>query len=141
MVEKNSFMSTREAAKEAGYSPRQLQNYITSGKLSATRGSDGKYLIDRSEFYRVFPDAYKQKSQENTKEISEEISKEISNNIGILADNIDLISKIIFIRITRGVVQVFVAFISVYFVHPIFSLALIIWTFFFVFIGLKFLRF
>lgn len=73
MVEKNSFMSTREAAKEAGYSPMQLQNYITSGKLSATRGSDGKYLIDRSEFYRVFPDAYKQKSQENTKEISEEI--------------------------------------------------------------------
>ena len=57
MVEKNSFMSTREAAKEAGYSPRQLQNYITSGKLSATMGSDGKYLIDRSEFYRVFPDA------------------------------------------------------------------------------------
>ncbi len=66
------------------------------------------------------------------------LSGTISNNIVILADNIDLISKIIFIRITRGVVQVFVAFISVYFVHPIFSLALIIWTFLFVFIGLKF---
>ncbi|AOW51848.1 TPA: helix-turn-helix domain-containing protein [Legionella pneumophila subsp. pneumophila] len=73
MGEKNSFMSTREAAKEAGYSPRHLQNFITSGKLSATRGVDGKYLIDRSEFYRVFPDAHKQKSQENSKEISEEI--------------------------------------------------------------------
>lgn len=73
MIEKNSFMSTREAAREAGYSSRHLQNFITSGKLSATRGSDGKYLIDRSEFYRVFPDAHKQKSQENAKEISEEI--------------------------------------------------------------------
>lgn len=73
MNEKNSFMSTREAAKEAGYSPRHLQNFITSGKLSAIRSSDGKYLIDRSEFYRVFPDANKQKSQEKTKEISEEI--------------------------------------------------------------------
>ncbi|HHR1287491.1 TPA: hypothetical protein ACS3CI_003245 [Legionella pneumophila] len=73
MSEKSSFMSTREAAKEAGYSARHLQNFITSGKLSAKRGSDGKYLIDRSEFYRVFPDAYKQKLQENPKEISEEI--------------------------------------------------------------------
>ncbi len=68
------------------------------------------------------------------------LSGAISNNISILADNINLISKIIFIRITRGVVQVSVAFISMYFVHPIFSFSLIIWTFFFLFISLKFSR-
>ncbi len=68
------------------------------------------------------------------------LSGAISNNINILADNINIISKIIFIRITRGVVQVSVAFVSVYFVHSIFSFALIIWTFFFLCISLKFSR-
>lgn len=68
------------------------------------------------------------------------LSGAISNNINILADNIDLISKTIFIRITRGIVQIFVAFISMYFVHPIFSAALIIWALSFIFISLKFSR-
>lgn len=68
------------------------------------------------------------------------LSGAISNNINILADNIDLIARIVFIRVTRGVVQVSVAFISMYFVHPIFAFALLIWTFCFVFISLKFSR-
>ncbi|MFK7974037.1 MAG: ABC transporter ATP-binding protein [Rickettsiaceae bacterium] len=68
------------------------------------------------------------------------LSGSIANNINILADNIDLISKTIFIRVTRGIVQVLVAFISMYFVHPIFSVALIIWAFTFIFISLKFSR-
>jgi ATP-binding cassette, subfamily B, bacterial len=68
------------------------------------------------------------------------LSGAISNNVNILADNIDLISKTIFIRITRGVVQVSVAFISMYFINPIFSFTLIVWVFFFIFISLKFSR-
>lgn len=66
------------------------------------------------------------------------LSGAIANNVNILADNIDSISKTIFIRITRGIVQVLVSFISMYFVHPIFSFALIIWAFTFIFISLKF---
>ncbi len=68
------------------------------------------------------------------------LSGALANNISILADNIDLISKTIFIHITRGIIQVLVAFISMYFVHPIFSFALIIWAFTFIFISLKFSR-
>ena len=68
------------------------------------------------------------------------LSGSIANNINILADNIELISKTIFIRVTRGIVQVLVAFISMYFVHPIFAFALIIWAFTFIFISLKFSR-
>ena len=68
------------------------------------------------------------------------LSGAIANNINILADNIDLISKTIFIRITRGIIQIVVAFIAMYFVYPIFSFALIIWVFTFIFISLKFSR-
>ena len=68
------------------------------------------------------------------------LSGSIANNINILADNINLISKTIFIRVTRGIVQVFVAFISMYFVHPIFAFFLMIWSFTFIFISLKLSR-
>lgn len=68
-----SRISTKEAAKEAGVTPRTLQNYITSGKLSAARDVSGNYQIDRAEFYRVFPDAHKEKRQEKIKGNSHEV--------------------------------------------------------------------
>ena len=66
-------LTTREASEQSGKSHQQIQRLIRGGKLSAKRDESDNYLIEKSEFYRVFPDAHKQKSQENTKEISEEI--------------------------------------------------------------------
>jgi DNA-binding transcriptional MerR regulator len=73
MNEEKSRISTKEAAKEADVTPRTLQNYITSGKLSATRDGSGNYQIDKAEFYRVFPDAHKEKRQEKIKRNSHEV--------------------------------------------------------------------
>ena len=58
MSEESSLISTREAAKITGFSIRHIQNMIKKGKLSAIRDESKNYLIDKSEFYRVFPDAH-----------------------------------------------------------------------------------
>jgi ATP-binding cassette subfamily B protein len=64
------------------------------------------------------------------------LSGSISNNIIILADNIEKISSVISIRIIRGLVQLLVALISMYFVHPIFSIVLLVWAMSFIFASL-----
>lgn len=65
MSENNSSISTREAAEITGFSPRHIQGMVKKGKLSATRDDGGNYLIDKAEFYRVFPDAHTKRSQAN----------------------------------------------------------------------------
>lgn len=49
---------SREAAEQSGKSHRQIQRLIKNGTLSATRDKSGNYLIEKSEFYRVFPEAF-----------------------------------------------------------------------------------
>jgi len=66
------------------------------------------------------------------------LSGAILNNINILAENIEKITNTIVIRIIRGIVQVSVAFVSMYFVNYLFALALLIWSITFVYISLKF---
>lgn len=65
MIEESSLLSTREAADIAGFSARHIQNLIKKGKLSATRDDAGNYLIEKSEFYRVFPDAHTKRTATN----------------------------------------------------------------------------
>lgn len=65
MSENNSSISTREAAEITGFSARHIQVLIKKGKLSASRDDGGNYIIDKSEFYRVFPDAHNKRSQAN----------------------------------------------------------------------------
>lgn len=49
---------SREAAEQSGKSHRQIQRLIKNGILNATRDKCGNYLIEKSEFYRVFPEAF-----------------------------------------------------------------------------------
>ena len=65
MSENNSLLNTREAAEIAGFSARHIQGMIKKGKLSASRDEGGNYLIDKAEFYRVFPDAHTKRSLAN----------------------------------------------------------------------------
>ena len=58
MVNNKSHLMAREAAEQSGKSHRQIQRLIKNGTLSATRDQSGNYLIEKSEFYRVFPDAF-----------------------------------------------------------------------------------
>lgn len=64
MSDNSSSISTREAAEALGCTARYIQKLIKNGKLSATRTDGGNYLIDKSEFYRVFPDAFVSKRTE-----------------------------------------------------------------------------
>jgi len=61
-------ISTREAALELGVSSRQIQKLIKTGKLSAERNESGNYLIDKSEFYRAFPEAFNTRTNTNNNE-------------------------------------------------------------------------
>ena len=54
----NSFITSKAAAEASGFSMRHIQKLITSGKLSATRDDGKNYLINKAEFYRVFPTAH-----------------------------------------------------------------------------------
>ena len=65
MSENNSSISTREAAEISGFSARHIQGMVKKGRLSATRDNGGNYVIDKSEFYRVFPDAHTKRTQAN----------------------------------------------------------------------------
>lgn len=56
------------------------------------------------------------------------LSGSIANNIKILADNIERVNFPLAPGIIRGVVQLFVAVYSMFYVHPIFSIALFIWA-------------
>lgn len=88
MGEKNSLLSTREAAEIAGYSARHIQGMIKKGKLSATRDDGGNYLIEKSEFYRVFPDAHNKRSGANNSDESSRIvlEKEVQHLKEMLAE-------------------------------------------------------
>ena len=68
MANKSTQLSTREAALELGVSPRQIQKLIKNGKLSAERNESGNYLIDKSEFYRAFPEAFNVRKDANNNE-------------------------------------------------------------------------
>lgn len=54
-------LTTREAAAQSGKSHQQIQRLIRGGKLSAERNESGNYQIEKSEFYRVFPDAFSER--------------------------------------------------------------------------------
>ena len=77
MSEESSLLSTREAAEIAGFSARHIQGMIKKGKLCASRDDGGNYLIDKAEFYRVFPDAHTKRSQANNDNDSSRIVLEI----------------------------------------------------------------
>lgn len=57
-IDNDTRIGTAQAAKLAGCSLRHIQNMIKDGRLSATRTENNSYSIDKSEFFRVFPDAH-----------------------------------------------------------------------------------
>ena len=60
MTEEKNWLTCREAASILNYSQRHIVNLIKNGKLSAQKDEDGKYYIQKSEFFRVYPNTMKQ---------------------------------------------------------------------------------
>lgn len=52
-----TWLTCREAASLLNYSQRHIVNLINKGKLSADKDDDGRYYIQKSEFFRVYPNA------------------------------------------------------------------------------------
>jgi len=72
MKESRSWLTPKQVADLSGVTTRTINNYITSGKLSASR-EDGRYYIDKSEFYRVFPNCNPEKKMRNAEKNQESI--------------------------------------------------------------------
>ena len=81
MKDSFSWLTPKQAGELAGYTARHIQNMITSGKLSATK-EDGKYYIDKSEFFRLYPKAHKKEHQGNSAlQLSEQQRLELENTM------------------------------------------------------------
>ncbi len=81
MKDEISWLTPKQAAGLVGYTARHIQNLITGGKLSATK-DDGKYYIEKSEFFRVFPKAHKKELDGNLSQQQAEREKlEFENNL------------------------------------------------------------
>jgi hypothetical protein len=65
MKDSFSWLTPKQAGELSDYSARHIQNMITSGKLNAHK-EDGKYYIDKAEFFRVFPKAHKKELEGNS---------------------------------------------------------------------------
>jgi predicted site-specific integrase-resolvase len=73
-----NWLTCKEAATILGYGTRQMLNIIKKGKISAERDESGQYFIDKSEFYRVYPDGKRRQSEAgSTKNSAEEIPKKL----------------------------------------------------------------
>lgn len=81
MKDSFSFMSPKEAGVASGYSARHIQTLITQGKIAATK-EEGKYYIEKSEFYRLFPKAHEEEMKRNVSlKASEAYRIECENNM------------------------------------------------------------
>lgn len=65
------------------------------------------------------------------------LSGSIASHINILSDNMEKIGGVILGRIIRGAAQLITALVAMYFVHPVFSLSLLIWAIAFISISFR----
>ena len=72
MVEQSTLIDAKQAAELIGCSTRHVQKQINDGRLSATRDKGKKYLIDKSEFYRVYPDLMVRTATNKAEVVSEQ---------------------------------------------------------------------
>ncbi len=80
MENNSSQLTARQAAEELGFTTRHIQGLIKRGKLSATRDELGNYLIDKTEFYRVFPNAFKAEQERTGANNHDSISRAVLEN-------------------------------------------------------------
>jgi len=77
MDEQSSRIDAKQAAKLADSSTRHIQQLIKRGTLSASRVKGNKYLIDKSEFYRVFPDLMPRTAANAREHVSEQENNQL----------------------------------------------------------------
>ena len=93
MIEQATKISAKEASENAGCSIRKIQKMVKSGVISAQRGEGGKYLIDKSEFYRVFPDHMERPKAKPVRESSEQELRLLREQNEILKEQLQIANE------------------------------------------------
>lgn len=91
MKDSRTWLDAKQAGKLAGFTGRHIQNLIAKGKLSATLDS-GKYYIEKSEFFRVFPEAHRKDELGTTEKVEAAYERMKSENV-LLRDMISMKDK------------------------------------------------
>lgn len=79
MKDSSAYLTPGDAAHLMGYTTRHIQNLIRKGKITAVR-DDGRYYIEKSEFFRVFPDAFNNSPEaKNTSKAMDTAKMEVEN--------------------------------------------------------------
>ncbi|HHF7341017.1 TPA: helix-turn-helix domain-containing protein [Legionella anisa] len=71
MNKEKTWLTCQEAAVLLKCTPRSVLNYIKNGKISAERDESGQYFIQKSEFFRVYPDSMRPDNDGNAKKNAE----------------------------------------------------------------------
>lgn len=70
----NNYLTVRQTADILDVSERTITRQIKTGNLSATKSDKGSWQIEKSEFYRVYPDQHP-KTQADRKKNLEKVIK------------------------------------------------------------------
>lgn len=90
MTNGKTWLTCREAAKLLNFSQRHIGNLIKKGRIKAEKDEDGRYFIEKSEFFRVYPHAMKaEKDGTDEKPMENESKKFLEEKIKHLQEMID----------------------------------------------------
>lgn len=90
MNNEKTWLSCSEAAVLLNCSHRNISNLIKKGKLSAGRDETGKWIIDKSEFFRAYPDAMSMETPgTGEKNTGDQTMKVLEEKIKHLQDMVD----------------------------------------------------
>lgn len=75
MNSEKTWLTCREAASLLNFTQRHIVNLIKKGKIRAEKDEDGKYYIQKSEFFRVYPQTMTQEEPGTTENSLEQGGK------------------------------------------------------------------
>lgn len=92
----NSYLNVRQTSDLLDVSERTITRQIKTGKLSATKSDNGSWQIEKSEFYRVYPEKLEKTRSDITSEklqtVSEnhhiEVTDMLKKQIALLEDQL-----------------------------------------------------
>jgi hypothetical protein len=79
MKENLSWLTPNQAGELIDLTGRQIQNLIKSGKIPGTK-EDGRYYINKSDLFRIYPKAFAHENAMNTTRIDTEIVRKEHEN-------------------------------------------------------------
>jgi excisionase family DNA binding protein len=89
-MKEKTWLTCREIAEMLNYSQRHILNLIKKGKISAEQDESGVYYVDKSEFFRAYPDAMRMEMDRTDAKSSRNISiKSLEQKISHLQEMLE----------------------------------------------------